>query len=141
MCGRIDPSLHPSHLPRIAGYDILAWKVYRVKNKRNIAQLYSPFRGTRWKRGQRMKSDLVRSRDRVYEGLHAFVTEEAAITEANSFGGTGYVVRPVIIPCSAQFYLGTRRHIIADEMTVYESLEAIGRPVWQPNLSRHKLTP
>lgn len=147
---RLQGSIRNAHgecvVPKVAGYDILAWKVFRLDEN---GTLHSPFQfKAKWTLGQRKwarnmalmvsgaeryvwTDSTYRFKWQLHAGLHAFVTRLAAnllcqhlAAKYRRSDSDNYVVRPVCIPAGSKFYFGHNGHIASDCMRVYDSLEA-----------------
>lgn len=129
--------------PRIAGYDMLVFKrleaIVRERAGADATRGHAPYMGTRWDFGKMKRAVMAQEdgcNDRVGRGLHAY--------RDMSFVTTHYMddteVFPAIIPAGSKFYIGEKGHIVANQMTVYPTMEAAlqGRKLGKANLTKHK---
>jgi hypothetical protein len=147
MCLFAAPDIHPTKKPRIAGYDILCWKVMNHVPE-GASFSYSPYLKHIWHFGEAETATLgLPPRGNncllviVEEGLHAFVHKKSAEARADirSKPSKAY---PAIIPAGTKFFIGCGGNpdIVAEKMTVYPTLEeALKGRTYQDtgNLSLH----
>lgn len=131
---------------RIAGYDMLVWKVLRTPTYKNDTIGASPYRGQSWTAGKPKTARVnPHKRDhKVDAGLHAFITVNSAKGRIRRvFSGRGCKVFPAIIPKGSVFYYGTRNDIVATELVVYatEADALQGRSLQAANINKHEFAP
>ena len=142
MCLHINKNRHPEYKPRIAGYNIIAYKAF---DSNGYSNLISPYQRTMWKENELVKVEMrgyygdaigkylfpEESVTTVYRGLHAALTHSEA-------GRHGFNIRRVIIPKGSEFYISDcDKEIVANQMIVLARNH--GLMISKANYSKHKV--
>lgn len=160
MCLRVAPEHHTvsggkynaKYRPRVAGYDILVYKVLRTRpySSQTGTRYLSPYRDYEWKFGILTKTERdwpMRTKaeytDRsIHAGLHAMVTKRRARTlKENNWCSSNHVIVPAIIPKGTKFWYGNKGDIAAAAMILYKDLREAkkGRVQVKADKRKHKL--
>ena len=158
MCLKVDFKHHPitngKVRPLIAGYDILVYKVLKMR----VTGYATPYQNYPVSMGKPIVAqslDAVRvekyynddsDRFTVNEGVHAFVSEAGADYERSGWCMYDLVVVPAVIPKGTKFFFGygfdgnPYADIVAKKLIIYRNMEDLlkGRTRVNADLTKHR---
>lgn len=126
---------------RIADRDIVVWKVLEtyptLKNKPGKT-LYSPYYCAIYNPGRTKRSPMWITCGVIDEGLHAFITHDAAVRRMKA--ETQRHIYPAVIPAGSKFTVGRWNEIASTALIVYHTMKdlekvhgKVAEPVQQQN--------
>jgi len=104
---------------RIANRDIVVWKALNRAGRDYV----SPYQGTLYKFGKRMRSKLIIEVEwdgnaTVGEGLHSCLTQEEGENHSDE-------VFPAIIPAGSRFIVGAENEVASNALIVYKDMNQL----------------